>query len=304
MPDHYSNKPFTPVHCKYFNAEAGAYSEVTPTEYGDSQITLDDEEKRIALGHFGKQNIHVGNVSSNPEAAEKEFRLHGTNDGEAEVVNLNLVFPKPGDNELRLYLSQREGFKPEAGDIWFLYTAEDNGLYIGSTSKEEWRVIESKGVDTAFKDNDSSEYQSEAEKSAAAQTGSSGVEGVDTQVEATESTSTSYTRDPDVAAERFERSGYECELTGETSFISARTGKPYVEAHHLIPVSYQDQFGPGLDTVENVFALSPEAHCAVHYGTPEKRREIIDALIEIRPGLLGMYDVTREDLYDIYNCKV
>lgn len=117
-----------------FGVTSGTYSEVTRRENIDSQITATDDEIYLITNHFGKDNIFRGNVTESGGRAAQSFLLypHG------QRITLNLVFPKPEKQELRLYLSARSGFKPEGGSIWFLFL-KDNMLWIGSMSELEWR---------------------------------------------------------------------------------------------------------------------------------------------------------------------
>lgn len=121
---------------QHFGAEDGAWSEVTSTEVGDSQITATGEEAELLESFFGKATIHVGRVGLNPTAAAKVFHLHRT----GRPLTLNLIYPKPAKPELRLYLSARKGFKPAAGDIWFLYFQQER-VYLGYASPVDWAAI-------------------------------------------------------------------------------------------------------------------------------------------------------------------
>ncbi len=117
-----------------FDSENGTYSVVTPRENYDSQITATDEEAKLLLSFFGKENIPIGNVKSNPKKAKQAFYLYP----EGNEISLNLVYPKPEKPELRLYLSARAGFKPDSDDIWFIFQ-QDNKLWIGAMSETLWR---------------------------------------------------------------------------------------------------------------------------------------------------------------------
>lgn len=81
---------FGTIQRKMFGTAVGAYSIVTDRENYDSQITLTDYEAEIVLSHFGKNNIHVGNVKSNLALSKKHFRLFPS----GKPISLNLVFPK------------------------------------------------------------------------------------------------------------------------------------------------------------------------------------------------------------------
>lgn len=71
-----------------------------------------------------------------------------------------------------------------------------------------------------------------------------------------------YSRDPAVAAYALRHADGSCQKCGnDAPFISASTGLPYLEVHHIIPLK-----DGGADTVENVMALCPNCHKEVHYG--------------------------------------
>jgi 5-methylcytosine-specific restriction protein A len=67
-------------------------------------------------------------------------------------------------------------------------------------------------------------------------------------------------RDPSVRRRVLERSKGCCELTGMPGFPMANGGV-YLETHHIIPLA---EGGP--DTVENVIALTADAHRQAHFG--------------------------------------
>lgn len=100
-------------------------------------------------------------------------------------------------------------------------------------------------------------------------------------------TSNNYIRDPQAAAYVKQQAGYKCEFNKEhKTFISDISGKQYVEAHHLIPIKYQDQFKYSLDIPENIVALCPNCHRAIHHGTKDCKKKIISALFNERKKIL------------------
>lgn len=123
---------FEQTHNQFFSSHAGAYSILTAREFADSQVTLTDEEFQLANLFFGGR-IHSGSVRLDPDGALKEFLLYPY----GEKIGLNLIYPKPEREELRLYLSERRGFKPRPGDIWFLFEREAE-LFLGSMPANEW----------------------------------------------------------------------------------------------------------------------------------------------------------------------
>ncbi|MGS5470419.1 HNH endonuclease [Vibrio parahaemolyticus] len=71
-----------------------------------------------------------------------------------------------------------------------------------------------------------------------------------------------YRRDPDVVAEALYRAEGFCEKCKEKApFIKSSNGEPYLEVHHIIPLSQG-----GLDSLENVISLCPNCHREIHFG--------------------------------------
>ena len=126
---------------QYFQADDGAWSEVTRTEVADSQITLTDKEAVLMTAFFGRDQIHTGGVALNPVKSLKTFYLYPT----GRPITLNLIFPKPNKPELRLYLNSRKGFKPQASDIWFFYVKYDR-LFLGSLKPADWEFVRNRRI--------------------------------------------------------------------------------------------------------------------------------------------------------------
>lgn len=79
------------------------------------------------------------------------------------------------------------------------------------------------------------------------------------------------------------KANYQCECdNAHISFISKKTKKSYMEAHHLIPVCFQkemwDKYGVNIDCVENLVSLCPTCHKAFHYGSNEVKSKLIEQL--------------------------
>lgn len=116
-------------------------------------------------------------------------------------------------------------------------------------------------------------------------------------------TANNYIRDPQAAAYVKQQAGYKCEFNKEhKTFISDISGKQYVEAHHLIPMKYQDQFEYSLDIPENIVALCPNCHRAIHHGTKDCKKKIISALFNKRKKILkdNSINIDIETLNEMY----
>lgn len=78
-------------------------------------------------------------------------------------------------------------------------------------------------------------------------------------------------------------SNYHCQIQNtHFSFISESTGNPYLEGHHIIPLSQQDDFSYSLDCFANIIALCPNCHRFLHYGLKSNKREQLIRLYEDR----------------------
>jgi len=118
-----------------------------------------------------------------------------------------------------------------------------------------------------------------------------------------------YTTDPRLAKTAIKNAGYVCELTSKvsgnhTTFDSIH-GTKYLEAHHLIPMNAQKDFvslGINLDRLENIVALCPTCHKAVHYGTRAEKVKYLKPLYDSRIAKLKALgiDIDFDTLIDDY----
>lgn len=101
------------------------------------------------------------------------------------------------------------------------------------------------------------------------------------------SENTSYERDVNVAINALKFANHCCEYSGEhKSFNRKKDGFPYMEAHHLIPMKYSDDFEYSLDIEENVVSLCSHCHNQIHYG--KQWEEILKVLYEQRKDMLKL----------------
>ncbi|KAA5538859.1 MrcB family domain-containing protein [Adhaeribacter rhizoryzae] len=82
--------------------------------------------------------------------------------------------------------------------------------------------------------------------------------------------STSWVRDPNIAFMALKKANYKCENNeNHITFISATNRHQFVEAHHLIPMEFQDDFDASIDVPENIISLCPNCHRAFHNAIDE-----------------------------------
>jgi len=278
---------FKNFHNEFFSSIDGAYSRVTEREYFDSQITLTDAEAEMVINHFGIDNIQVGNVKSKPEKASKVFTDYATK----ETLYLNLVFPKPVKTELRLYISSKAGFKPLSGNIWFLFIDQENRLVIGDLSEQIWNSLDQE-------DEHDPTYQIDIDSTLSSRLDID-VDPNGKIIKSIVGSREVISRDPKLAAMRFQLSGNKCEINPtHKTFIAERTTLPYVEAHHFIPIKFQHLFEKPLDNLHNIVSLCPNCHRAIHHAVIDCKFGLISTIYEKRPE---MHTYTLEYIAQYYN---
>jgi 5-methylcytosine-specific restriction enzyme A len=116
-----------------------------------------------------------------------------------------------------------------------------------------------------------------------------------------------FRRDPQISGGAISKAGYLCEVDpSHISFVARTTKKNFVEAHHLIPLQFQEQFAVGLDVVENVIALCPMCHRKLHHGRIADKAKILLPLQTARAtGLKGRgLQTSSEQLVSFYRAKL
>jgi len=91
--------------------------------------------------------------------------------------------------------------------------------------------------------------------------------------------SKTYPRDRKVAINALTHANYSCEIDDKhPTFIRKASSQKYTEPHHLVPMSYSDEFDVSLDVEENIVSLCSNCHNQLHYGkgTTELLRRLYD----------------------------
>jgi 5-methylcytosine-specific restriction protein A len=110
-------------------------------------------------------------------------------------------------------------------------------------------------------------------------------------------------RDPNISFMALDNANFHCQNDNtHRTFISARTGHQFVEAHHLIPMEYQDEFDFSIDIPENIISLCPNCHRAFHNSQDEIKFSLIEKFHRLRVQLLATRSIyiTEERLKVFY----
>lgn len=102
-------------------------------------------------------------------------------------------------------------------------------------------------------------------------------------------------------------SDYKCVANfNHATFESKKTGRAFMEAHHLIPIRFStemwDRFSKNIDCVENLVSLCPNCHRAIHYGSKRVKEELIHILYESKKNELHEVgvDISEQELLIMY----
>ena len=60
-----------------------------------------------------------------------------------------------------------------------------------------------------------------------------------------------------------------------------------MEAHHLIPTEFQDDFEHSIDVPENIISLCPTCHRLFHHASDCEKKEIIEKFFDKRSAALS-----------------
>ncbi len=116
-----------------------------------------------------------------------------------------------------------------------------------------------------------------------------------------------YKRDIKKSKKALKNSNFRCEYSiSHESFVSGVTGKMYVEAHHLIPMSEQAKYENSLDVVANIVALCPNCHRLIHHGIYEEKAKLVESVFSLRQSaiLKKGIQISISDLLKIYKGTV
>ncbi|PGY51519.1 HNH endonuclease [Priestia megaterium] len=116
-------------------------------------------------------------------------------------------------------------------------------------------------------------------------------------------TSKAYKRNAQKGKNAIVVANYLCEVnSSHNHFTSKVTGKNYVEAHHLIPMEFQDSFDVSIDIEANIVSLCVGCHKRLHHAVVGEKEEILNALYSQRASRLRKcgIEITKQILFSYY----
>lgn len=106
------------------------------------------------------------------------------------------------------------------------------------------------------------------------------------------------------SSDAINKADYRCENDrNHTTFVSAASGKQYVEAHHLIPMEFQDDFEYSIDVPENIISLCPTCHRLFHHADTKTKEAVLVKFFDKRSQTLSNergVNISKEKLLGYY----
>ncbi|NQX97163.1 MAG: HNH endonuclease [Flavobacteriales bacterium] len=304
---------------KHFNAVSGACSPVTDREAtGDKSVTIDKHEKSVLKTCYSLNSFtRAGGALPDGKPSHFNFNVISFKNNKLsyEQHELAIKYPKSNKDELRLYFNRESTFYPPTDSTWFIFTKQgDPTPYIGFMKTSEWGNI---GVDKTTKEVYEHDYLFDGDDDNYQKSIAEPIEDTDDELadiadeEPKLATSkqrgsvSRHHRKAKLAKKAFRAADYKCQFNKDhRTFISGATKKPYIEAHHLVPVSLNgtDEFEYELDVVENIIPLCPMCHRAIHFGDTGTKKELLQKFIKERQDKLKKkkINITFERLLQIY----
>jgi len=265
---------------------------------GDKSITLDKSEKGILFKKYSPKRI-ARKGGATPQGLDQYLKFNlitQLNPVQYTVVSLACVHPKAKGNELRLYFNKKEGFYPISGETCFLIAHPDHEIpFIGHLAHKEFEAWKSQDatlanhIKMATLDDEDDNYQTEINSPSGQVDG----DGLQFKKKAVSSTTSSgkivHHRDASAARDYLVEQKFQCEVDpSHETFLSASLEQPYMEVHHLIPISLTPLIPEGwsLDVKSNLVCLCPNCHRKFHFAQKQQKAELVRHFLDKRNDAL------------------
>lgn len=211
---------------------------------------------------------------------KESFKVYGTNHLEYEMNTLNGNTPKLVNSESNLH----ENHLP-LGLLPLPITEYNEDIYVQSEigdSLYQTEVQESFGWEDEVIVNDVPELK---------------------PLKASMGASEFYRRNTQKGKNAVVIANHFCEIdVTHKDFTSKLTGNNYVEAHHLIPMEYQDRFDVSIDVEANIISLCVTCHKKLHHAVYAEKEAVLKQLYKKRKDRIGNCEIviTEDTLLSFY----
>lgn len=106
-------------------------------------------------------------------------------------------------------------------------------------------------------------------------------------------------RNQKIIQEVIKENDFKCFFDKNHITFPSNTKPNYVEGHHIIPISRQDSFEEELDCKENIIALCPNCHKAIHYAINDYKKDLLEYIIDNNEKI-NKFNISLEDMKENY----
>lgn len=282
-----------------FNAINGAQSTVTEREAtGDKSVTVDQFEKQVLSTVYPLDSFtRAGGVAPDGKPSKFTFYVYDLKTQTYKPEELAIKYPKKSGSELRLYFNRASEFYPDENETWFIFTREGEAIpFIGSAPANSYLNFTSADIQQKAYEVNTSIDDVDEEFVRAVLSPEAQKDAVGRQVIV-------HNRNAAKAAKVVCGANYKCQVdVNHSTFISASSGKAFVEAHHLVPVAKSPDFDVSLDVEPNIVVLCPNCHRAIHYAESQYKIELLTRFYNERINELRQcgIDLSLEQLFNYY----
>jgi hypothetical protein len=115
-----------------------------------------------------------------------------------------------------------------------------------------------------------------------------------------------YQSNPRRSKTALENAKFLCQLDqSHVTFINKKSGRQFMEAHHLVPMREQGSFEYDIDVPENIMCLCPNCHRKIHLANDDVKKDILRHSFGIKENDFPQRGITVkfDTLLDIYGIK-
>ncbi|MCJ8191379.1 HNH endonuclease [Sphingomicrobium aestuariivivum] len=286
-----------------FGAENGAISKITVREATrDRSVTLDRFEKSVLFTRYHEGSFaRRGGAAPDGKSEYKNFLVNPHLVGNPSLESLRILLPKQTGSELRLY-GTNSIIDLKADELFYIFTRKgEPNPFVGTITPSSLATLRNAKRADVVNDKERYVFDDESEDATFQQA----IEDAAAK-KPVKFSGERYPRDPKIALAAIRQAGFRCEaeVDGErhATFTSAVSGEPFVEAHHLVPLSTQASHDPTLDSQANIVALCPTCHRKLHHAATHERLELLLRLFGARSAKLQALGlkITQADLVEAY----
>jgi 5-methylcytosine-specific restriction protein A len=259
--------------------------EKTSKVFSDSLVDTKSFVDKIDLKSFKLKNKGKKELKL-PRNYERGTICSKYYDGNSLPSNANFLKDIRECVDLLAEISKFIGPDRTLEDVYGEILTQENGFYSDNVAEEvsfQDRINEKKIDDNEFH-----------EKIGTTLTNNRKIKSLDGKTE--------YRREARTSAYALKKANYQCEMNENHETFITKAKHPFMEGHHLIPFSKQEELNLDVDKSVNIKCLCPTCHRKIHLGTVNDKKKMIKYLYRKSQKELKKFkiDIGIDKLLEIY----